>query len=144
MAQIKQGGGVNQSIWITDGGFDFYDLTITPSAEGAGATDAFDVLIQLSPKSGTKALKKTIAIKAWCGVDGGAATAYASATVTGLSQVTNGALVQTVVASRYIVFATDANGLLTIRVTEASGAHARYLFIELPDGRIIGTLLTWT
>lgn len=143
MGNLKQGGGVNQSLHVQDGGLDFYDLLITPGTEGAQVGDSFDVLVQLVPKAGTKSLKKTIALLAWCGVDGGAATAYTSATVTSLTIGATGTIAHTITASRCVMFAFDANGSLTIRVTEAAGAHTRYLFLMLPDGRIIGTQLTW-
>jgi hypothetical protein len=145
MADLKQSGSPNQALYIANGPLEFYDILFTPSAEGAGAADAIDLTMQLVARAGTRPIKKTVAFIIWCGVDGGAVTALAAATMTGLSVPATGILIQTFTASRFLMVSTDpTTGTLIVRVTEAAGAHTRFLFVQMPDGRVVASpQLTW-
>lgn len=116
-------------------GVDAYGFAFTAGAEDAGAANSIDLTMQLTGVNG-RSIQKQIVVRVWTGADGGAATAFLAATATLLSPQT-GTLVKAIAVNQYLDVATDTTGLLVMRVTEAAGAHTRYVYVKLPDGRLL-------
>lgn len=100
---------------------------------GAEATNVINVALTL--KSGTKALYKRCALRAYFADAATGAAVVASAPSGGTPAIgTNGGIIP-IVAGKYFTLITNAAGLVDINITE-SGAKTMYLVVEMPDGSL--------
>lgn len=126
------------------GGFQTYKLSLAYSAEAAGAADAIDITGQVTDQDG-RPIATQVALEVYYSADGPAAGSIVGATSgSALAALAPGVLIMTVVAARFLMLGTDANGAFAVRLTVAGGASTRYVFFKMPAGNIITTdLLTF-
>lgn len=106
----------------------------TPTAESGNART---VSVQMTDENG-KALPGVRLVAVWLSDAATGIGVAGTAASGGMAAGTDGKLMATVVAGKYAIFQTDADGQLDVTITDA-GTRTLYLAVAQTDGALAGT-----
>ncbi len=112
------------------------DATITVSAEGATTANVRDIVVTLLDAKGN-AIDYVETVEAIVFLDTDQLAFVVTGGSTGIEVDVNGAVLP-IVAKKYFLCTTEANGILGLKWTD-TGTEAFALGIRLPNGRVVMT-----